>query len=104
MNNKKRLLGLVGLAVSCFVFGFAVSLLSQPGDLRQIKHTPIIRYNQSKIVSIDKGCPIKGKATKTKKIYHLPGDTWYDRLKPTDCFATEEAALKAGFTKAKSFY
>jgi hypothetical protein len=34
-------------------------------------------------------------------IYHLPGDAFYTRTNPEDCFATEAAARAAGYRRAK---
>ncbi|MET2011932.1 carboxypeptidase regulatory-like domain-containing protein [Microbacterium chocolatum] len=43
--------------------------------------------------------PIKG--NKSSMIYHMPGQRFYDRTKPEDCFRTESAAVSAGYRKAK---
>lgn len=43
--------------------------------------------------------PIKGNAS--SMIYHMPGQAFYDRTKPEDCFRTESAARAAGYRKAK---
>jgi hypothetical protein len=101
--NGKLTIPLVA-ACFCFVFGFCVCLLLRQKDLTQYNNTPIKLYNQSKPVVVDKACPVKGKASGTKKIYHLAGDQWYAKLKPTDCFANETEAQAAGFLKAKSLY
>ena len=44
--------------------------------------------------------PIKGNAE--SMIYHLPGDAFYTRTNPEDCFATEAAARAAGYRRAKT--
>ncbi len=80
-----------------FSFGFAVWFLSRDTALSMYNNTPIKLYKQYKKVTMDPACPVKGSAS---KIYHLAGDTWYDRLKPAECFADEAAALAAGFRKA----
>lgn len=43
--------------------------------------------------------PIKGNAP--SKIYHLRGQAFYDKTTPEQCFATETAAVKAGYRKSK---
>ncbi|AJT41840.1 hypothetical protein [Psychromicrobium lacuslunae] len=43
--------------------------------------------------------PIKG--NKQSHIYHLPGQRFYKATNPELCFATEAAAVKAGYRKAK---
>lgn len=98
-NKKFYYLGTAGFG---FIFGFSVCFLGRQNDLTPYNNTPIKLYGQYKKVTIERSCPVKGKASKDKKIYHLPGDTWYAKLKPTDCFDTEEAAQQAGFVKAKS--
>lgn len=43
--------------------------------------------------------PIKG--NRSSWIYHVPGGAYYDRTKPEECFATETAAVNAGYRKSK---
>lgn len=43
--------------------------------------------------------PIKGNAD--SGIYHLRHQRYYDRTKPEECFATEAAAVRAGYRRAK---
>lgn len=43
--------------------------------------------------------PIKGNAN--SMIYHLPGQRYYSKTKPEDCFRSESAAVKAGYRRAK---
>lgn len=43
--------------------------------------------------------PIKGNAD--SGIYHVPGQRFYDRTKPEECFRTEAAARAAGYRKSK---
>lgn len=45
------------------------------------------------------GYPIKGNAS--SRIYHLPGESSYDRTIPEICFATAEDATAAGFRPRK---
>lgn len=47
--------------------------------------------------------PIKGNVSldSGEKIYHRPADTYYSRTNPEACFATTEAAEKAGFRPAR---
>lgn len=43
--------------------------------------------------------PIKGNAS--SMIYHMPGQRFYKKTQPEDCFSTEAAARAAGYRKAK---
>lgn len=45
-------------------------------------------------------CVGKIKATISSKIYHLPGQSGYDKLNAQTCFDTETTAIAAGFRKA----
>jgi hypothetical protein len=46
-------------------------------------------------------CPVKGNiSAKGKKIYHVQGGAFYNRVKPEQCFNTEAEALAAGFVKS----
>lgn len=45
-------------------------------------------------------CKVKGNISTKEKIYHIPGGSSYERVKPEQCFATEEEAKAAGFRKA----
>jgi len=46
------------------------------------------------------GYPIKGNAS--SKIYHVAGQSSYERTIPELCFATEEDAIAAGYRASKS--
>lgn len=43
--------------------------------------------------------PIKGNAS--SMIYHMPGQRFYDRTNPEECFSSESAARNAGYRAAK---
>lgn len=46
-------------------------------------------------------CQIKGNISgKGDKIYHVPGGSFYDRVKPEQCFKSEQEAKAAGFRKS----
>ena len=46
-------------------------------------------------------CIVKGNiSAKGKKIFHVLGGSFYDRVNPEQCFATEEEAVAAGFVKS----
>lgn len=47
-----------------------------------------------------KDCPVKGNISKDSKIYHVPGGSFYNRVKPEQCFQTEAEAKAAGFRKS----
>jgi hypothetical protein len=46
--------------------------------------------------------PIKGTTRGEEKIYHLPGQSSYERTEPDVTFATEEEARNAGFRRAQT--
>lgn len=88
------------LVVLSFALGISAVLLYQLKDQTQYNDTPIKFYQQYAKVKVDKNCPIKGKDSGKAKIYHLPGDSFYERLVATDCFQTEVEAQAAGFRKS----
>lgn len=46
-------------------------------------------------------CVVKGNiSSKGKKIFHVAGGGFYDRVNPEQCFVTEEEAVAAGFVKS----
>jgi hypothetical protein len=49
---------------------------------------------------VSDNCPIKGNVSKDSKIYHVPGGSFYNRVKPERCFQTEGEAKAAGFRKS----
>lgn len=51
------------------------------------------------LTSCPSWAPIKGNAS--SGIFHVPGQRFYDRTHPEDCFRTESAARDAGYRKAK---
>jgi hypothetical protein len=50
-------------------------------------------------MSCPTGYPIKG--NQNSGIYHVPGQQFYDRTRPEDCFATEADAQAAGYRRSK---
>lgn len=46
------------------------------------------------------GCLVKGNISKDSKIYHVLGGSFYNRVKPEQCFQTEAEAQAAGFRKS----
>jgi micrococcal nuclease len=53
-------------------------------------------------VPASNGCNIKGNVnSKGEKIYHLPGQQFYNVTKAEQMFCSEEAAQRSGFRKAK---
>lgn len=47
-------------------------------------------------------CVIKGNISSSKKkIYHVPGGSSYNIVKPEQCFATEAEAVAAGYVKSQ---
>jgi len=49
------------------------------------------------------GCPPRRpiKGNRESKIYHMPGDAFYEQTSPERCFRTETEAQKAGYRKAE---
>lgn len=46
-------------------------------------------------------CAVKGNISSTgKKIYHVSGGAFYDRVNPEQCFGTEAEARAAGFVRS----
>lgn len=45
-------------------------------------------------------CLVKGNVSKDSKIYHVLGGSFYNRVKPEQCFQTEVEAQAAGFRKS----
>lgn len=59
--------------------------------------------NTKKAVTLAQGsatCPVKGNISKDSKIYHVPGGSFYNRVKPEQCFQTEAEAKAAGFRRS----
>jgi hypothetical protein len=52
--------------------------------------------------SCPSSAPIKGNQSSSGEwIYHVPGGSFYDRTNPEECFATESAAVAAGYRASK---
>ena len=72
---------------------------------REILNTDFSNPAKKEIREIDESCPIKGNISGTKKspikTYHTFLSGWYERIKPEQCFETEEEANFAGFRKIK---
>ncbi len=47
--------------------------------------------------TVTSNCLIKGSKS---KIYHIPGGAFYERTNPAQCFASEDDAQRAGYTKS----
>lgn len=49
------------------------------------------------------GCAIKGNHSRRgERIYHLPGQLYYDQTRPEDLFCTEREAVAAGYRRSKA--
>lgn len=49
--------------------------------------------------SVNTNCVIKGNISSTgRKLYHVKGGAFYERVKPEQCFNTKTEAQAAGFT------
>lgn len=60
---------------------------------RPVATTPISKWN------CPAWAPIKG--NRSSMIYHMPGQRYYTRTAPERCFATEAAAQREGYRRAK---
>lgn len=54
-----------------------------------------------KVASATTDCPVKGNVSGKNKIYHVPGGSFYARVKEEVCFQTENEAVKAGFRRSQ---
>ena len=56
---------------------------------------------KAETVPVAQSCPVKGNiSAQGKKLYHVVGGSFYDRVKPEECFGTEAQAQAAGFVKS----
>ncbi len=119
-ENRHLVFAVLGIAIG-FVFGFRLAHKQQPLALQY--NTPIIPYEQTvkstkmlddsvetdskvvvsepentKEITPQKDCAVKGNPT--SKIYHIPGGAFYEKMKSPECFASEEAAKKAGYRRS----
>lgn len=101
---KKKILWAAG-ALLTFFAGFLASYFDQApqhsqGDLL-LNNSSTTKYRQYKRIQVDPQCPVKGKVKKGRRnLYYLPGGAFYKRIKPTDCFKSEQEAKDAGFFKS----
>ena len=58
-------------------------------------------YPPSSRSSCPSNAPIKGNRGDTEWIYHQPGQQYYDVTNPEECFASDAAAVAAGYRAAK---
>lgn len=115
LETHKDKFVLAGSFVLMFLVGFGSGRYVRP-NLRQTVRT---NYNtnssqQSKTsftapketpaaqtAGADSSCPVKGNISAAgKKIYHVPGGSFYKTVKPEQCFKTESEATAAGFIKS----
>ncbi len=59
---------------------------------------------QAVLVAEHEGCPVDHpiKGNLPSRIFHLPEHSTYERTDPEICFATESAAMMAGFRKSQA--
>ena len=56
---------------------------------------------KTELAPVTQSCPVKGNiSAQGKKLYHVVGGSFYDRVKPEECFDTEAQAQAAGFVKS----
>ncbi len=68
-------------------------------------HAPVASGNVAPeyAAPVGRDCPARYplKAKRATKVYHRPGGSWYPRMTPDRCFATEAAAQAAGYRRAQ---
>lgn len=74
--------------VTAFATSAPTAVVGYPG-----RTTPVDSW------SCPSWAPIKGNAD--SMIYHVPGQRYYDRTNPEECFRTERDAVNAGYRRAK---
>ena len=114
-ENKNKVAVAAGFVVIFFV-GFGVGAYEKQARRELYKSQPNYTTVQSKkpaLNTAEAGGVVAGAATSTseciikgnisaqgKKIYHVKGGAFYARVKPEQCFNTEEEAIAAGFVKS----
>lgn len=84
--------------------GLHGSGIQSPADFRAAERAA---QGAMQLANAPQGCPIKGNLSKDgKRIYHMPGQQWYDRTridtaKGERWFCSEAEARKAGWRRAK---
>ena len=86
------------LLVLLFTILLCAHLLRTAKSKIQYNNSPIKLYEQYRKVFIDPDCKVKAKIS---GIYHLPGDSFYNRIVPDECFSSAKEAEKAGFRPTK---
>lgn len=114
LKNKQKIIFAVFMAVT-FILGLFLGLY-QPNSTTQANITPLgnnrqylpnledsISSNNKSIVSgVKEDCAIKGKTKRNgQKVYYLPEDKSFKRLKAYKCFQSEKDALSSGFIRYK---
>ncbi|HEX3099785.1 MAG TPA: hypothetical protein VHQ41_02315 [Patescibacteria group bacterium] len=120
-QEKGKPLAIAGVCfVAVFIAGFGTGRVSHNGSGSATTKRSLTNYttNTSKTktdaqntntatkpaatskttTSVDpNNCYIKGSKS---KIYHVPGGSFYERTNPAACFASEQEAQAAGYTKS----
>lgn len=117
-DNKNKIVVLLSL-VLMFIVGFGAGRYER--ELRRdrlqtnyttnkapketVTKTPMAEAGAVKGTTTDvqkqTGCIIKGNiSTAGKKVYHVPGGSYYKIVKPEQCFNTEAEAKTSGFVKS----
>lgn len=117
-NNKNKIVVAVSLALM-FIVGFGAGRYERElrrdrlqtnytinkGRPEAAKKIPAAEAGAVKATTTDvqkqTGCIIKGNiSTAGKKVYHVPGGSYYKIVKPEQCFNTEAEAKTSGFVKS----
>jgi hypothetical protein len=102
------------IIIFCCAVMFAAGFGAGRFDQRLEKPVPRVQSNYTKKTETERPisatsvketpktgeCLIKGNISGSKKTYHMPGGSFYDRTNAEMCFATESEAEAAGFTKS----
>ena len=77
---------------------------TKPADIPAPKPQPAPAYNPAPVPQPQQSqgaCVIKGNVGRNGKIYHIPGQKYYDKTNPEAIFCTEAEAQSAGFRRSR---
>ena len=77
---------------------------TKPADIPAPKPQPAPAYNPAPVPQPQQSqgaCVIKGNVGRNGKIYHIPGQKYYDKTNPEAIFCSEVEAQSAGFRRSR---
>ena len=77
---------------------------TKPADIPAPKPQPAPAYNPAPVPQPQQSqgaCVIKGNVGRNGKIYHIPGQKYYDKTNPEAIFCSEAEAQSAGFRRSR---